>query len=1060
MKKSQILKAGTASFALSLALVSAPAFAQDTTDAAAQPVAQAETTSTGDDPIVVTGSLIKNPNLERATPVNVTTADDIEMLQSNVAEEILREIPGVVPSIGSAVNNGNGGSSFVNLRGLGENRNIVLLDGTRMTPADLNGLFDLNNVPLALIERVDVLTGGASTTYGADAVSGVVNFVTRRDFAGMEATAGYQLTEQGDGAVFRADVTVGANFDDGRGNAVLSIGYQEADPVYQGARDFSEFSIDSYSGSIGGSGTATPTRFSGTRAVGAGTTPPGSIVGMSTVIDPETGLPLPIIAINPNGVANGGTRQIDANGNAVAPYSTFNFNPFNIFQTPFKRYNMFGSARYEVSDAVEVYTRGLFSKNVVSTIVAPSGAFGLPVEINLNNPYLPAALRNQFCAFNVAQPVAGVDANGNPTSAVVGYTPRFTAAECAAAATATGPDDPNYRTVETSISRRASEYGPRVSNFTTTYFDYKLGFRGGITDSIDWDIFGAYGESENVQVQKGYWLNSRVRQALLADSTTECQDTSNGCVPLNIFGADGTITAPMNAFLNAESQVSVKTTLAQARGTISGDLGWAIPMANDPVAFALGAEYRNYTATQQSDLLSQSGDMGGAGGASPNISGGFKVWEAFGELVLPLIQDKPFFEDLTLEGGLRYSSYSVDAPSKPKYDTWTWKAGGSWTPVSGVKIRGNYAHAVRAPNISELFAPLNTILTNLQTDPCAGSNPVGNANLAAVCIAQGAPAGTIGNILPPSSAQANSQQGGNLNLKPETSNSWTLGLVLQPSALSGFSASLDYYKIKIKDAITTMTPGDAISACYDNISAASVTDPACTVIRRNPLTGGLDGDSQTTPGLYLPLSNLGKLSTDGFDLSVNYRKDIGFANFSYAFNGNWTRSSKFQATPSSVNRECTGYYSVNCASIQPEWSFSQRFTLGFEDVDVSLLWRFLSKSKFEPLQLAADAEYAEANKNVSLANGGCPDYNGADPGACMVNPEFRSIKAKHYFDLTTRFMVTDNLSVTLTAQNLFNTKPKVVGNSIGSTSYNSGNVYPSTYDALGRRYGVAVKLKF
>ena len=1049
MKKSQILKAGTASFALSLALVSAPAFAQDATDAAAQPVAQEEAATTGDDPIVVTGSLIKNPNLERSTPVNVTTADDIEMLQSNVAEEILREIPGVVPSIGSAVNNGNGGSSFVNLRGLGENRNIVLLDGTRMTPADLGGLFDLNNVPLALIERVDVLTGGASTTYGADAVSGVVNFVTRRDFAGMEATAGYQLTEQGDGAVFRADVTVGANFDDGRGNAVLSIGYQEADPVYQGARAFSQNSIDSYSGNISGSGTATPSRFSGTRGFGAAAGSSHLIVGQTTDAD---GNIIPILAPNPNGAANGGTRQVDELGRAVAPYSTFNFNPYNIFQTPFKRYNMFGSARYEVSDAVEVYTRGLFSKNVVSTVVAPSGAFGLPVTINLNNPYLPASLRNQFCAFNTAPSVTGVDANGNPVSGQVGYTPRFTQAQCDAAATATGPDDPNYRTVTTNISRRASEYGPRVSDFTTTYFDYKLGFRGGITDSIDWDIFGAYGESENVQVQKGYWLNSRVRQALLANNVNECINPANGCVPLNVFGPDGSISAGMNAFLNAESQVSVKTTLAQARGTISGDLGFAVPMANDPIAFAVGAEYRNYTAKQQSDLLSQSGDMGGAGGASPNIDGGFKVWEAFGELVLPLIQDKPFFDDLTLEGGIRYSSYSIDAPGKPKFDTWTWKAGGSWSPVSGVKVRGNYAHAVRAPNIGELFSPLNTVLTNLAVDPCAGAAPVADANLAAVCRMQGAPANSIGNIENPSSGQANSVQGGLLSLQPETSNSWTLGLVLQPSALSGFSASLDYYNIKIKDAITSATPGDAINACYGNITAASVNDPNCTVIRRNPLTGGLDGDSQTTPGLYLPLSNSGKLSTDGFDLAVNYKRDIGFADFSYAFNGNWTRSSKFQAIPTSLNRECTGYYSANCASIQPEWSFSQRFTLGFEDVDVSLLWRYLSKSQFEPQQIADDLQ--------SAIDAGCANPETTDDDDCMVNPEFRKIPAKHYFDLTTRFMVTDNLSVTLTAQNLFNTKPKVVGGSVGSTSYNSGNVYPSTYDALGRRYGVAVKLKF
>lgn len=217
MKHPNILKAGVAPLALGLALMGTPAFAQDdqTTD----------TTADQDDAIVVTGSLIRNPNLEQANPVIVTTADQIELKQSNVAEEVLREVPGIVANVGSATNNGNGGSSYVDLRGLGSNRNIVLLDGNRVAPADLQGRVDLNNIPLALISRVDALTGAAVTTYGADAITGVVNFVTRQDFAGIEASAGYQITEQGDGAYFRGDVTIGANFDDGRGNAVLSVGY-------------------------------------------------------------------------------------------------------------------------------------------------------------------------------------------------------------------------------------------------------------------------------------------------------------------------------------------------------------------------------------------------------------------------------------------------------------------------------------------------------------------------------------------------------------------------------------------------------------------------------------------------------------------------------------------------------------------------------------------------------------------------------------------------------------------------------------------------------------------
>jgi len=1001
--KRALLRASAAPAILSASLIASAAIAQEAPQAAG---------AVEGDTIIVTGSLIRNPNLERSTPVLATTADQIELKQNNTAEDILREIPGIVPSIGSAVNNGNGGASFVNLRGLGSNRNIVLLDGDRLVPAELNGRFDLNNIPVALVERVDVLTGGASTTYGADAIAGVVNFITKSDFSGLEANISNQMTEEGDGNYFRADVTMGANFDDGRGNAVFAIGYQQSDPVYQGQRSFAIDQVDSYSGAVGGSGTSTPSRFSN---------------------------------VNVTGGDNGnGTRQITADGTAFRPtsaFDAFNFNPYNIFQTPFERFNMFGAARYEVSDAVEVYTRGVFSKNTVKTIIAPSGSFGIAVDVPLSNPYLSAAQRNAFCARDM-NPAAGV------------YTPLYTQAQCDAAALATDPTDPNYREVTTAFSRRAVELGPRVSEFTTTFFDYKLGFRGGITDTISWDVSGAYGESEQTQTQTGYWLNSRVRQALQATNTDTCLDESNGCVPLNPFGASGSITDAMNAFLTANSQVITKTSLAQARGQINGDFGWSIPWASEAVAFAIGGEYRKYTASQESDLLSQSGDLGGAGGAAPNIDGGYDVYEAFGELVLPLVQDRPFFQDLTLETGIRYSKYSVDAPGNPSSKTTTWKAGGSWTPVDGFKIRGNYARAVRAPNIAELFTPNNTLLTNLTIDPCAGSAPSGNANLAAVCLAQGAPAGQIGLIENDPAGQVNYTGGGNLNVGPEKSNSWTLGAVLQPTFFSGFSATVDYYNIKVTDAITSPTPGDAISACFGNVTASSATDPNCTIIRRNPLTGNLFGEAATTPGLYLGLSNLGTLKTDGVDFSLNYAKDVGFAKLSLSLNGNWTNSSKFQATPTSIDRECVGYYSVNCASIQPKWQFSQRTTLGFESFDVSLLWRYIDTVKFEPQQLADDIDTA-----LDFPDD-CPNPTTTDEGGCVVDPEFRKISAEHYFDLTGRFHVTDQITFTLTVQNMLNNKPKVVGNTLGSTSYNSGNVYPSTYDALGRRYAAAVKFRF
>jgi len=404
-----------------------------------------------DSTIVVTGSLIKNPNLVSASPVTVTTAETIQLRANNVAEEVLRDIPGVVPSIGSAVNNGNGGASFVDLRGIGFNRNLVLLDGNRLVPANSIGSVDLNNIPLALIERVDALTGAAVTTYGADAISGVVNFVTKQDFTGVDFQASYGLTERGDGERYRFDLTIGGNFDDGKGSAVLSVGYQVADPIYQGARSFSAVGINTFEGFYPeGSPTALPATFSGVRP-----------------IDPVTGLP----SIDP-AVANLGQAQINAAGAAVGPYAPFNFNPYNVFQTPFKRFNIYGAAKYDFNDNLQFYTRGLFSKNTVNTVIAPSGVFNQNVTINLNNPFLPATLRNQFCAANVAT-ADGV------------YTPRFSAAECAAAATATGVDDPNYRTVTSALRYRSIEVGPRISEFATTVFDYRAGLRGKLVGNID-----------------------------------------------------------------------------------------------------------------------------------------------------------------------------------------------------------------------------------------------------------------------------------------------------------------------------------------------------------------------------------------------------------------------------------------------------------------------------------------------------------------------------------------------------------------------------------------------
>jgi outer membrane receptor protein involved in Fe transport len=743
--------------------------------------------------------------------------------------------------------------------------------------------------------------------------------------------------------------------------------------------------------------------------------------------------------MNPDGTAFRPTAAFDA----------FNFNPFNIFQTPFQRFNIYTAGQYEVLDGIEVYGRGMFSRNTVETIIAPSGAFGLGVTVNLNNPYLTAAQRNAFC---------GLDTNTG-----VGYVPLIPQAACDAAANPTlRPGDAAYRTVNTTLFRRSVEAGPRTSEFVTTFYDFNAGLRGDITADIGWDVSGSYGESENVQTQGGYLLNSRTRQSLLArrdaGGNIVCIDPSNGCVAADFFGPGGALTPDAVGFLaGASSLVQTRTALTQARAQIIGSAPVTAPWAANSASFAVGAEFRDYFASQESDLLSRSGDLGGAGGAAPNITGSYNVWELLGEVQIPLVQDRDFFQDLTVGGGLRWSNYTIGAPGSPTYDTLTWKAEGTWEPVTGLRVRGNYSKASRAPNIAELFSPLNTVLTNLGDDPCANltdqglpiaGRPIPTGTLRDVCIAQGANPAIIGQIGVPTAGQANTTTGGNVFLEPEQSTSWTVGAVVNPQRLPGFSASVDYYSIVITDAISTPTPGDAIEACF-GAGNLSVSNPACvgpTGIGRNFDTGQLSGDPATTRGLFLGLSNLGRLETSGIDFKIDYAREIGTVGLSLSVSGNWTERLKFQSTPSDVNRECIGFVSPNCGSITPEFSMYNRITVSWRNIDFSMLHRYLSSAEQEPLDVIDSGPFFEG----TLTQGPLAGRE--------VN--FGEIPAYNYFDFSVGFNLTENLNVGLLINNITDKEPPLVGSEAGSTAFNSGNTFPSTYDALGRRYSVTARLRF
>ena len=660
----------------------------------------------------------------------------------------------------------------------------------------------------------------------------------------------------------------------------------------------------------------------------------------------------------------------------------------------------------------------------------------------------------------VIDPTTGLPAS---FTAQTTYVPLYTPAQCAAAATATSPTDPNFKTVTTTVSRRTTEVGPRLSEFTTTVFDYKAGVRGKITEHLDYDVYGAYGESENLQNIQNYVLTSRARAAAYATNTATCLpnppnggSTTAGCVPVNLFGPAGSITQAQAAYLTANSTTRIRTQLGQVHAQLSGDFGVTSPAATDPISFAVGGEYRKYRSLQAADVLSQTaGELGGAGGAVPNFNGSFSVREGFGELVVPLVQDKPGIQSLTVNAGVRYSDYRIEAAGTPSFNTTTYKGEVAYEPGFGLKLRGNYARASRAPNINELFNPVTTGLTNLSVDPCASVAPNGNpfkappsGNLAAVCLAQGANATNLSTIGNPTAGQANETSGGNPNIRPETSYSYGGGVVFAPKFVRGVSLSVDYYHITVDHAITTPVPGDAINACFGNLTAASATSAACTAIVRNPVTGQLDGDPATTPGLSLPESNSGRLRTSGIDVTANFSHDFHVFKLGVSATGNYTFESKFQsnaftsaALPNAgLDRECVGYYSVNCSftgSLQPKWQTAVRSTLGFDSFDISLLWRHIDAFNQEPDDVAngngpafsgmiTDPKLAElghfrakrqlwSHQTVRLLRPLDPDRGDGEPvaddyGAEHRQPQAADCRLDHWFD---RVQQRQHLSVDL-----------------------------------------------
>jgi iron complex outermembrane recepter protein len=908
------------------------------------------------DVVVVTGTRIAQEGYSSSSPIATVGAAELERQQPVDVETVLRGLPQFAPGNGAQVNNGSAGVSTIDLRGLTTPRTLPLIDGKRMVPFDQNGLFDVTSIPLALLERVEVVTGGASAVYGSDAVAGVVNFILNDEFTGAQLDTNYSITDHGDGETESIQGTLGAAFDDGRGNVVFSMGYLNREPVFQ----------------TRGPGSATP--------------------GSSSTTTPA--------AIDTGGAA--GRVQFSATGNLVPFYQGFDFNPQNYYQTPQKRWNATALAKYKLNDQVEAYSRFIYAKSSASPQIASSGTFGFSFEVPLTSPFLNAQ-------------AAGVLRANSPVAA------------CSVAAAG------DCATV--GVRWRGVALGARESSYDYNTFQGLVGFRGDF-QGWDWDVSAAHGETTLARAQNNDIDSDRFQQALFARNATTCFDTSNLCSPINIFNPAVPVTGAAAQFVSLNLQVQALTTQDYITAYASRDLGnFKSPFATRPIAVSVGAEYRDEAADYRPDAASQSGLSPGFGQTNPT-RGRYDVFEQFVEGIVPLVDDQPFAKSINLEVGFRNSNYSTSGVTE------SYKYGADWTPFEGLRFRGMFQRAVRAANISELFAPVTPGTGDLLVDPCVATatNPV-TGQLRALCIATGVPVGSLATLEQPTAGQVNSFFGGNPGLTPEEADTTTFGFVWQPTQLPRLGVTVDYYKIEIANAISIRPNFDIVDGCYNlaRNTTASAANADCRLIARNTANGSIEGD--LVFGIQQVTRNIGSVNAEGVDYSIRYDWDLGqWGGIDASLDGTYAIDASYTPSNGAGSIQCVGSYGKQCGlpstvtgstgGPTSENRFVQRTTWSYGDFDVSYLWRYLQGVDVDATQ-AADTD-----------------------------PESASIDDVSYIDLAASWQIRDWAKLKFSVTNVFDEEAPFVATETGSTASNSGNTYPSTYDSLGRVFSLGLTAKF
>jgi iron complex outermembrane receptor protein len=960
--------------------------------------------------IVVTGSRIPSPNLVSIAPVTSVGSAEIKAQGVTRIEDITNSLPQVFAGQGSSISNGASGTATVDLRGLGNSRTLVLIDGRRLMPGDPSvPAADLNFVPAPLVERVDVLTGGASATYGADAVAGVVNFIMLKDFEGVRLDAQYSSYQHdnrsdiadvvsakaasasipsqyalpkhhiwdGDGS--EVSLVLGANSPDGKGNITAYAHYRQNNAILEADRDFSSCTLNSGStfaaAGCGGSGTAFPARV-------------GSFI------------------VDPAGPGNTFRARTSAD--------VYNFGPLNYFVRPDQRYSFGSFAHYEITPWATAYMDTMFMDDDSVAQIAPGGIFAGTFSVNCANPLLSAQERSSLSA-TVA--TGGGTCATNPAGTFTG-----------------------------TIARRNIEGGGRQSELRHTDYRIVTGVRGDLSPNWSYDAFLQLGRVQFSSRQTGYFMTTRIQNALNvvtnpATGQAVCASVLSGadtsCVPYNIFALNGVTPAALN-YLTVDSFSRGNTEERVASLALTGkldDYGVKSPWASEGVGVALGAEYRSEHLDSVADAVSAGGLLNGAGGASPPVNGGFDVYELFAETRVPLVTDLPFAKRISLELGYRFSDYSSINTTN------TYKVSGDWEIIDGLRLRAGYNRAVRAPNILELYDPQNVVLDGTQ-DPCAGltaSNPVVAQCAAAFHLTT---AQVLGIEKNPAN-QYNGQTGGNPSLSPEISDTFTGGVVFRPSYVPGLNVSVDYFDIKVKQFISRIGANLILNQCLSTQSPVF-----CNLVHRDAAGSIFLSSSGYVQDTTL---NTGSLSTKGVDIAVDYHtnfSDLGMGEWGgVAVNvvGTYLGNLKTQPLPGGAAYDCAGLYGTICGTPNPQWRHKARltwttpFSYGqwMNALSFSAQWRYFGKVTLD----AYDSD---------------PQLN--DPGAQYATDA--KFKAQSYFDLTANFTMRDSLKFRVGVNNVFDKQPPIVGSSNCPGTYCNGGTFPQVYDALGRYAFVGLTADF